>query len=150
MVELDVLQPRERTIEPSINKSLVRRLKPSEYAIWNRFVDDSPQGTLFHTTDWLNKAGSEFEIYAYFSESVLQAALPVMRKMGRFNISCAIHPPLTPYLGTVLANRNSKYVTRISKEKAISRTIASRGINQAGHCWRTGQHPCQHSGLAVH
>lgn len=105
---------------------MIRILEATEYDPWDKFVADSSQGTLFHKSYWLKASGREFRIYGYFKGEELFAGLPIVCSASRLGIKYASHPSLTPYLGVILKKSNVKYVTRISNEKEISRTIARR------------------------
>ena len=62
----------------------VRTLKPEEYPLWDKLVELSPTGTIFHTSQWLAIAGSESkvktELFGAFSS-------------GKLVGGCAIHSP---------------------------------------------------------
>jgi hypothetical protein len=104
----------------------LRCIKASEYDGWDRFVAQSPQGTLFHKSYWLKASGQEFRIYGYFKGEELFAGLPLVCGAPRLGIRYASHPFLTPYLGIIFRPSEAKYVTRISDEKEMSRAIAAR------------------------
>ena len=104
---------------------ICRVLDPNEYDEWDKFVDLSPQGTLFHRSYWLGASGMDFGIYGCFKDDQLTAGLPLTYR-SRFGIMQATHPPLTPYLGILFRDRNAKYVNRISDEKKIAGLIARR------------------------
>lgn len=106
--------------------NICRILKPCDYKNWDTFVAQSPQGTLFHKSCWLEISGKEFRIYGYFKGEELIAGLPIACGGSRLGIRKALHPPLTPYLGVVFRESQAKYVKRISDEKEISKTIAAR------------------------
>ncbi|HGE72012.1 TPA: GNAT family N-acetyltransferase [Candidatus Poribacteria bacterium] len=108
-----------------MSNSVCRVLEQDEYDIWDEFVANSPQGTIFHKSYWLKASGRDFKIYGYFKGSELFGGLPICygTKLG-FRI--ASHPPLTPYLGVLFKQSDSKYVTRISNEKEINRAFAER------------------------
>ena len=104
----------------------VRKLEVNEYDNWDKFVTDSPQGTLFHKSYWLRTSGKEFRIYGYFKGEELFAGLPIACSVSKLGIKTASHPLLTSYLGIVFRESKAKYVTRISDEKEMSRAIAAR------------------------
>jgi hypothetical protein len=106
-----------------MTKLEIRRLNEDEFPLWDDFVDESPQGTLFHKTFWLRTAGYKFTIYGYFREGMLLAGFPLPYRT-EFGIKLAMPPPLTPYLGVIFKRQDTKYVTRLSQEKKISREIA--------------------------
>lgn len=109
----------------SQNRYIVRYLNEGEYEQWDNFVDNSPQGTLFHKSYWLKASGQKFRIYGCFKNENLVGGLPIICK-SKFGIKQAIHPPLTPYLGIVFKKNETKYVNKISEEKKISECIAKK------------------------
>jgi hypothetical protein len=102
----------------------VRCPKVTEYGDWDGFVAQSPQGTLFHKSYWLEASGGEFRIYGYFKGGELFAGMPLACGVSRLGFKRAFHPPLTPYLGVIFRESEAKYVKRLSDEKQISRDIA--------------------------
>ena len=107
-------------------KPTVRKLEAIEYDEWDKFVADSPQGTLFHKSYWLGASGTEFNIYGYYKGEELFAGLPIVCSVSRLRVKSASHPSLTPYLGVIFRESEAKYVTRISDEKEMSKAIAAR------------------------
>ena len=73
----------------------VRNLEATEYRNWDKFVANSPQGTLFHKSYWLESSGREFRIYGYFKGEELFAGLPLCG-VSRLGVQIAFHPHLTP------------------------------------------------------
>ncbi len=98
----------------------VRLLNESEFPLWDAFVEESPEGTLFHKSFWLNASGTKFLIYGYFKGGELFAGIPVVCRRAK----TVDMPPLTPYLGVIFQQRETKYVNRISEEKEINSEIA--------------------------
>lgn len=102
----------------------IRRLEETEYDKWDKLVAESPQGTLFHESSWLEASGEDFGIYGYFKGGELYAGIPFIQSKLKLGIK-SFHPPSsTPYFGIVFRKNEGKYVTRISDEKDISRSIA--------------------------
>lgn len=97
----------------------IRRLVKNEYDLWDDFVDNSPQGTLFHKTYWLKATGKKFSIYGCFKGNEFYAGIPVCYDQI---IGCKyFSPPLqTPYLGILMKHQDAKYVKSITREKKIS------------------------------
>jgi len=98
----------------------VRRLEPQEWNRWDEFVARSPQGTLFHSSSWLDAQGTPFQILGCFSNDELTGGIAIE------NVGCrsAGHGRLTPYLGMVLPPPAKKYVTTITLEKKVSAACA--------------------------
>ena len=101
----------------------IRALDESEFTRWDEFVQQSPQGTLFHTTLWLEAAGVPFRLLGCFRGGELRGgcALSLVghRAAGR------PHPSLTPYLGVLYPRSHTKYVTEISNNKEIGGAFAA-------------------------
>ena len=102
----------------------IRLLGEDEFPLWNEFVSHSPQGTLFHKTNWLKASRETPIIYGCFKSGRLVAGLPLVQRNIQFGMKTASHPPLTPYLGLVFKPARGKYVTQISAEKAMGKAIA--------------------------
>ena len=48
------------------DKYIVRKLSNDEYVKWEKLVEVSPQGTIFHSVDWIKFFGFPFNIYGCF------------------------------------------------------------------------------------
>jgi len=107
------------------SRYIVRSLKVDEYEKWDNFVDESPQGTVFHKSYWLKASGKRFKIYGCFKGGNLVAGFPIVSRL-RFGIKCGVHPYLTPYLGILFKENKTKYISRMSEEKNMSRVIAKK------------------------
>ena len=101
----------------------VRALDASEFARWDEFVRQSPQGTLFHTTLWLDAAGQAFRLLGCFRGGELHGGFA----LGLVNHRAAgtPHPSFTPYLGILYSAPHAKYVTEISNNKEIGVAFAA-------------------------
>lgn len=94
-----------------------RNLEKNEYEIWNEFVDNSPQGSIFAKTFWLDAVGSKYNILGCFDKGdKLVAGMPITQT-DKGHVAM---PKLTQTLGIVLSDFSQmKYVKKISKEKDI-------------------------------
>jgi hypothetical protein len=101
----------------------VRPLERSEFGRWDEFVRQSPQGTLFHTTLWLEASRAPFTLFGCFRGEELRGGFAA----GVVGRRSAGHPQpfLTPYLGLLLPKPDGKYVTTISTNKAITAAFAA-------------------------
>ena len=101
----------------------IRALNDHEFARWDEFVRQSPQGTLFHTTLWLGAAGLPFRLLGCFRGSELHGGFALSligpRAAGR------PHPAFTPYLGILYPQSRAKYVTELSNNKEIGGAFAA-------------------------
>lgn len=104
----------------------VRFLTEEEFENWDKLVSESQRGTLFHKVFWLKASNLPFKIIGCFSaDNEILAGIPItyQKKLG-FTI---VRPPfLTPYLGIVFKDNNSKYVSRISKEKELMISLVKK------------------------
>ena len=99
-----------------------RVLKKSEYPIWDELVESSPQGTIFHTSNWLGICSDTFEketkIFGCFNnndELIGGCSLFVHKSKGIFknaNSTC----PLTPYGGFVVRPSRSTKIRKIEQD----------------------------------
>ena len=103
----------------------IKVLDSTEYDRWDKFVDLSPQGTIFHKSYWLKASEVEFKVYGCFNGDDLIGGLPLAYK-SLFGITRATQPPFTPYCGILYRNSTAKYVSRISDEKRIATLMAKR------------------------
>ncbi len=103
----------------------VRPLAEDEWLLWDDFVDESPRGTLFHKSFWLEASGRRLVIYGYFRGQELYAGIPLSYAL-KVGIKVASQPTLTPYSGVLFKERDVKYVSKLSAEKEASRKIAQR------------------------
>ena len=76
----------------------VRHLQPQEYPLWNAFVEQSPQGSDFCCSWWLEAvSNNNFQIAACFDREILSAGMPLpYDEQGRVNL-----PYLTRTLGVL-------------------------------------------------
>ena len=83
----------------------------------------SPQGTLFHTTLWLEASGVPFRLLGCFRGGEMHGGCAIgiigHRTAGR------PYPSLTPYLGVLYPSYDAKYVTEISNNKEIGSAFAA-------------------------
>jgi len=105
---------------------MIKKLSSDEFEIWNQLVNESREGTLFHTTTWLQATGEQFRIYGYFKGDTLYSGIPIIYKQAGLRTSYAYHPPLTPYLGVIFKEDQCKYTTQISSRKRVYEAIAKR------------------------
>ena len=114
--------PPPASVESAARDQLVRALTVEEFPEWEALVQQSPQGTLFHSRLWLDALGEPYKLFGCFCGGKLRggfvAGITGPRAAG------APHSALTPYLGLLFARSEDKYVTRISAEKEITAAFA--------------------------
>lgn len=99
-----------------------RVLEKTEYSIWDELVDNSPQGTIFHTSDWLGICGESFgiepKIFGCFNdkdELIGGCSLFVQKNKGIFKTANSICT-MTPYGGFVIGPSNSTKTRKIEQD----------------------------------
>jgi hypothetical protein len=100
----------------------IRALSVSEFARWDEFVRQSPQGTIFHTTLWLETTGEPFQLLGCFRGDELHGGLALGLVSHR--VAGMPLPSFTAYLGILYSGVHAKYVTEISTNKEIGIAFA--------------------------
>lgn len=125
----------------------VRILGNDEHEMWNRFVDEHPEGSIFHTTHWLNIIGSGTEVIGVFSGDELKAGLAAIKSV-RSRVKGLHIPAYTQYFSPLYkfgANRRSlteehECVTlileKIGKEKHIDFKLPRGHQNILPYHWK--------------
>ena len=85
---------------PSIE---VRELKEKEFDLWDRLVESSSFGTIFHKSYWLTTIAKsldkEIKFFGYFEDDELISGCPLyIFKMGFFKLASSTIK-MTPYTG---------------------------------------------------
>jgi hypothetical protein len=119
---------RQMNSNKAARKCEIRSLETSEFARWDEFVRQSPQGTLFHTTLWLEATGVPFRLLGYFRGEELRGGF-ALSLAGRRAAGMA-HPGLTPYLGILYPRSLGKYVTELSNNKEVGIAFAAFLTNE--------------------
>ncbi|MBS3096349.1 GNAT family N-acetyltransferase, partial [Candidatus Woesearchaeota archaeon] len=101
----------------------VREIKESEFSAWDKFVEESKQGTLFSTSLWmevLNKhKGGKAKLLGIFSSNELVSGILLYeRKKAFFDIMA--YPPLTPFTPIIFKETKTPKFSKIeSSQKKI-------------------------------
>lgn len=101
----------------------VRALEPGEFVRWDEFVRQSPQGTLFHTTLWLEAASVPYQLLGCFRGNEMRGGF-ALGLLGNRTAGMP-HRGITPYLGILYPASQGKYVTEISNNKEIGIAFAT-------------------------
>ena len=96
-----------------------QNLKPEDFENWDRFVDISPQGSLFAKHFYLNAVGLPYQIRVLKKNDTIQGGIVLAKNELRL----FANPLLTKYLGVLLRPIEGKYVHRITQEKQIVEQI---------------------------
>jgi CelD/BcsL family acetyltransferase involved in cellulose biosynthesis len=115
---------------------------------WDRFVEQSPQGSVFCLSWWLETmCRGQFELLVLRKGDQIEAAMPLPR--GRKLLwSTITTPPLTQTLGPLLPPGEGKYVTQLSNE--VSRLRALADALPAADFFRMNCHPSLTNWLPFH
>ncbi|WP_050606722.1 GNAT family N-acetyltransferase [Clostridium niameyense] len=102
----------------------VRYLNNDEYDKWDAFVDESPYGTIFSKSYWLEKVSKEFKILVAEENNNIVGGIALPSMYGKLYRN----PKLTPQLGIVLASpdKNQKYCTTLSREMEIVEELINK------------------------
>lgn len=74
--------------------------------IWDDFVEDSPQGTVFAKTDFLNALGVPFQIITVYLRQKIVAGTVILFSQDGKTLPAPF--PFTPYQGLLLADNFTK------------------------------------------
>ena len=105
----------------------VREIKNDEYHAWDKLVTDSPQGTVFHLSDWVITCASLSDtrplLLGYFKDDRLEGGCSLyVTTKSRFISLTDSTAPMTPYGGYLLLDSVS---TKGRGMKHQSRSIVS-------------------------
>ena len=98
----------------------IRPVTEREFEQWDEFVRQSPQGTLFHSTPWLNASNIPFRLYGCFRGEEWRGGFAA----GVTGPRAGGHPLFTPYMGLLLPKSDARYVTTLSTNKGIATEFA--------------------------
>jgi hypothetical protein len=105
----------------------VRKLKKDEYKIWDELVENSPHGTIFHSSDWLTTCSKllnkKLKIYGCFENEELVGGCSLYVYKSRFFKMASATIDMTPYGGFVLAQSPSTKVRE--QEQTYNNSIKS-------------------------
>jgi hypothetical protein len=102
----------------------VRYLRPDEFALWDEFVDASPQGSLFCHSWWLRAIGGDTRVLAHFKDGHLAGGIPLhFEKQWRLTV-CRM-PQLTFAWGVLLPRPQGKRAHTATEEMATLRALAN-------------------------
>ena len=106
----------------------VRELKKNEYGVWDELVENSPHGTIFHSSDWLTTCSEllnkKLKIFGCFENGQLVGGCSLYtHKLKRFFKVASSTIEMTPYGGVILAQSQSTKVRE--QEQTYSNIIKS-------------------------
>lgn len=105
----------------------IRYLDSSEYDLWDCFVDESPQGSIYSQSYFLDEfckvSGGQFRILAAYKRDELLGGIGLYYRKSRYGDMIRLQAPLY-YNGFVLKRFDSKYPSiNSSREAEIVRVI---------------------------
>lgn len=103
---------------------IVRYLADEEYGLWDSFVEESVQGSIFNKSYWLKAVCNEFKILVCEENNKIIGGIVLPSLYGKFYKN----PQLTPRLGVLLppADKKRKYSTIISREMEIMSSLMEK------------------------
>jgi hypothetical protein len=75
----------------------LRQLDRSEWPRWDAYVAQHAQGTLFHTTKWLQHTGEDVLVWSWEHQGTISGGFATVPTKGRLRILRYVKPPYTPY-----------------------------------------------------
>lgn len=105
------------------NHRSVRELLPDEYPMWDNFVENSPQCSVFCRTWWLESVCNRTRILGCFKNGHLEAGIPLHFEK-RYGLSICCMPRLTQTLGVVMTPMSGKRSTIATRETEVLTAIA--------------------------
>ncbi len=96
-------------------------IKPLENGIWDEFIEETKQGSIFHTTKWCSLFPDKYRVYGVKKGSELVGGIIGFEQVGKY-ISGGY--TLTPYQGIVVKSNGLKYVSEMSLHTEIGLLLA--------------------------
>lgn len=105
---------------------VVREFPAEELTTWNRFVGESPQGSIFSESLWLRAMRRPFRVYGCWKGEELIGGVAVFQDSSRPRSTGGI-PPFTPFQGILLREpAGMRDTTRESRDRDVSFAIIRR------------------------
>lgn len=101
----------------------VRELMENEYHIWNEFVDLSPEGTIFQTSDWLLSCGKLLDldpkVIGFFEDGIMSGGLSFFTNKGRGLTRLASSICSTTPYGGIIIKRSANLNIRENEHERL-------------------------------
>lgn len=115
----------------------VRQLGINEYNLWDELVSTSPQGTIFHSTDWLQTNSESLQskiiLLGAFDRDQLVGGCCLYEHRTRYRLKIAVtNVPLTPYSGFLVRHCESG---KVDEQERWNSSIIS-AVSEKIHCLR--------------
>jgi len=121
-------------------KYAVRYLKPSEFYLWDEFVEEEKDGILFQRTNWITSIyqqqdpSIEFRVLVCINNKngrfVGGLAFGVKKKLGLWIM---IQPHNTPFSGFLISHRNSTYLSKDHSFRSEVMTLIGKQLEADLH-----------------
>jgi len=98
----------------------IKKLKNNEYEMWNTFVDNSKQGSIFSKTWYLDALQVDYEILIIEEKSIIKAGIVLAKN----EINTYANPMLDKYLGILFLNEEGNRQKVISKQYKYMEILA--------------------------
>ncbi len=94
-----------------------RFLESCEYAHWDTFVAESPQGSIFSTSVFLNALRAQYRIAVFYNDEGIIAGIVLAKNLLR----AYANPLFAKYLGILLPpeRENTKYIYNLAREHKL-------------------------------
>jgi hypothetical protein len=100
-------------------------VEPAARSEWDEFVAGSRNGTLFHTSRWLDHAELPWTPWVCRGRGGIVGGLPVCEKRVA-GVAGMTHPVITPYLGLVLRVTGAAMADRYGEDKEVGTLLAEK------------------------
>lgn len=109
-----------------MEKFETRLLQPAEYHLWDKLVEDSPQGSIYSKSFWLAAIAGvyklKYSIFGCFQQSKLEGGIGLFYRKD-WGKRIVFNPPLTPYTGLVIKQKTGKPGKNISHNIHVAEQI---------------------------
>jgi hypothetical protein len=110
--------------------SITRFLKKEEFPAWNNYVDEHPEGTIFHKTDWLQLIDHDITICVIMNDEKIRAGVALI-KTAKNGVSGYHIPPYTQYFSPLFGNAFPRNNSLTEEHFSINAILCE--IKKAGH-----------------
>lgn len=116
---------------PAGDERAVRALGRGEWERWDAYVRSHPNGTVFHTTGWLQAMSDDSRVFVDEEAGEILGGI-ALATTRRYGLASYHIPPYTPYGGPLFGSRGIGYRCEGSRYNAfIERIFAA--VGPAGH-----------------
>ena len=112
------------SLQKSINSQLVKR-EDLDVEMWNKFVQNSPQGSIYNYTWFLDIVCINWCAIVVKNGEKWVAILPINYNR-KFGLEYALQPMLTQFMGVILSNEVDNSGRMFESEKTIIKSLISK------------------------